>query len=361
MPNRTLTPYPPRPKRPPLCEPSVDWRVRLFVALLGARRATPPRFMRWLALSGLPAEEISRTLSRIRTTEQWWRCWAEEAERSAVAEKWTHASAQAYLAQLVLSPFHPQKTQLQGKMRGWHQQARSIHPGLTFQTKQLAGGRIAAYVETPQEATKPPVLLLPPLASIKEELTSLGDTLLAAGHPVIRLDLPAQGESPGALPLNAERLLSEALGELGIQKLFVGGISLGAFFALRLAGTDSRVLGAFGVSPPAITTLEDWQRQPEVIWQYLDCYFDTATRADTYTQACGLTLAELAPTITCPVLLFHGRYDRISPPEAPARYRELLTEARLTEQMVEDGHACLSHLRDPIAPEVAKWACEVMR
>jgi pimeloyl-ACP methyl ester carboxylesterase len=202
-------------------------------------------------------------------------------------------------------------------------------------------------------------LLLPPLASTKEELTLFADPLLAQGHPVLRLDLPGQGESPPPLTPDAEGLLAAALDEAGVAgPLLAGGISLGAYFALRLAGRDPkrRVAGVFAVSPPAIVTPAQWGKQPEVIYQYLDRYFDAPTRADTLRIGLSMTLDDAVAEVTCPVLIYHATRDTISLPDAPARYRTALSRvSELTEHIVDDVHGCLNTLVARVVPEVAAW------
>ena len=188
----------------------------------------------------------------------------------------------------------------------------------------------------------------------------LADPLLAAGHPVIRLDLPGQGESPPPLLVETERLLMQALDELGVsaeQGVFAGGISLGSYFALRLAGVDrARVRGVFGVSPPAIITPEQWAKQPEIIWQYLDLYFGTDTRDETLRLGMAMKLDDVVADITCPVLLYHAANDAISLPDRAERYRDALAHAPFEDHILPDSHGCTLHLRDTIAPQVTAWA-----
>jgi pimeloyl-ACP methyl ester carboxylesterase len=333
--------------------------VRAAVALLGAKRVMTPPLRRRLELSGLTWAEMAPVLARIRTIEGWAREWGREAAASEAGGDCLRAAAQAFLGQLVLSPYHPRKAEMQATLRRCHLRAREEQPDVRVERLSLLGGRLTGLWERPNGASRPPILLMPPLASTKEELAVLADPLLAAGHPVLRLDLPGQGESPAPLGPDAERLLAAALDEMGFGAVFAGGISLGAFYALRLAAADRRVRGVFGVSPPAFTTPADWARQPEVIWQYLDVYFATETRAETRRRALGLTLDGAGVAICCPVLLFHGARDRINPPDADARCRAALPNAALASHRLPDRHACLLHLRGTIGPQIASWCAAV--
>jgi pimeloyl-ACP methyl ester carboxylesterase len=114
------------------------------------------------------------------------------------------------------------------------------------------------------------------------------------------------------------------------------------------------VRGVFGVSPPALVTEKDWARQPPIIWQYLDLYFDTP-RLETRQRVRTLHLDDAAPGLACPVRLYHATRDTINPPDAAERYRALLPHIPLTDCLLPDRHACLMHLRDHIGPEVAAW------
>lgn len=360
--------FPPWKRRPRGrgAEPSIPWQLQALVALLGARRIITPPLRRRLELTGLTWDEMAPVLARIHTIDGWARIWQAEATRSAERGDFRRAAAQAFLGHLPLSPFHPRKAPLLESLRRYHTAEREATGGFTFERVSLASGALAGYLERPVaapegSAKKPLVLLLPPLASTKEELAVLADPLLAAGHPVLRLDLPGQGESPPPLALDAERLLVGALDELGVDAptgCFAGGISLGAHFALRLGGADpARVRGVFGVSPPAIVTPEQWARQEEVIWQYLDLYFGRDDRQETRRIALSMTLEDRAADLACPVLLFHAARDPISLPDKAERYRGALSHVPLEDQILEDFHGCALRLRDTVAPAVVAW-CE---
>jgi pimeloyl-ACP methyl ester carboxylesterase len=335
--------------------------MRAAVALFGAGRLmNSPAVRKRLELTGLRWEEIAPILARIRTIDGWAREFDRAADTAERAGDDFKASALAFLGQLILSPFHPRKAEIAARMRRCQIRDRSSRPGVRFERVELVNGKLVGYIETPEVADKPIVLLMPPLASVKEELTVLADPLLAAGHPVLRLDLPGQGESPPPLLIETERLLIQALDELGItptQGVIAGGISLGSYFALRLAGADrQRVQGVFGVSPPAIITPAQWARQPEIIWQYLDLYFATETREETLRLGLSMKLDDVVADITCPVLLYHAANDFISLPDKAERYREALAHAPLTEHTLPDTHGCTLHLRDPISAQVTAWA-----
>ena len=351
----------PRPRRRPQAEPSLDWRMRAAVALFGAQRLMKaPGVRKRLQLTGLSWDEIAPILSRVRTIDGWARDFDRAAATAESKGDFFHASALAFLGQLVLSPFHPRKSEIIARMRRCHIQDRSSRQTFSFEHVSLLGGKLTGYLETPPSADKPLALLLPPLASVKEELTVLADPLLAAGHPVLRLDLPGQGESPHPLMVDTEKLLIQALNELGVtpaQGVIAGGISLGSYFALRLAGADrGRVRGVFAISPPAIVTPAQWAKQPEIIWQYLDLYFATETRDETLRLGMAMTLDDVVADITCPVLLYHAERDTISLPDVAARYREALAHALLTDHLLPDTHGCSLHLRDPISAQVTAWA-----
>lgn len=353
-------------RRRVVAEPSIGWGIRAAVALLGAKRVMTPRLRRRLELTGLCWEEMAPVLARIRGLEAWTRRWQAEAEASAGRGDHKRACAQAFLAHLPLSPFDERKTPLLALMRSCHFADRQERQNTHCERVCFAGGALVGYRETPRtelDPAKPLVVLLPPLASTKEELAVLADPLLQAGHTVLRLDLPGQGESPPPLCRNSEKLLRRALDESGVTEAggcFVGGISLGAHFALRLAATNpTRVRGMFGVSPPAIVTPEQWARQPAVIWQYLDLYFATQSRQETRKLCLALTLEDVVSQMACPVVLFHARHDSISLPDKARRYRAALAHVPLTDHVLDDRHGCLSQLEGVIGPQLVAWCAEV--
>lgn len=365
-------PFPPRPRNwgRGAAEPSVPWQLRAAVLLLGARRVvTKAGLQKRLELSGLVWDEIAPVLARVRSVNGWGKTWQREAEACERVGDWRRAAANAFLGHLLLSPFNPRKTVLLDLLRRCHSRDRASRPNFTFERVTLADGALHGYLEKPRSPTathKPLVLLLPPLASTKEELFLLGDPLLAAGYPVLRLDLPGQGESPPPLTINVERLLMRALDEAGVTAetgCFAGGISLGTYFALRLGGADhARVRGVFGVSPPAIITPEQWAKQDEVIWQYLDLYFGTETREETLRLGLSMTLDDVVTNVSCPVRLYHARNDWISLPDAPERYRNALAgHAPFSDRVLNDIHGCTLHLRSVIAPELVAWCDAILK
>lgn len=356
---RRKRPFPPRPINPGLVAPSLDWILQAIVAAVSAKGAMTPALRNRLAMCGIPWPELEAVLARVRTIESWAREMIRGAEKAEGEGDYSRAAAYAFLGQLVVGPHHPVKKYLQTLMRENHIKDRQCTIDGTVQRVSLAGGRFAGIYERPAMVRQRPVILMPPLASTKEELVPLADPLLAQGHPVLRLDLPGQGESLGPLELDSEHLLKSALDEMGFtasEGVYMGGISLGSYYALRLAAIDpDRVRAVYAVSPPAIMTHDDWAGQMEIIWCYLDVYFGTATRKETHQIAMNLHLNELGERITCPVLLYHGAQDRICVPNARECYREILVNASLTDYLLPDIHACPWHLAPRIGPEAAKW------
>ncbi len=356
-------PYPLPPRRKDITEPSLDWRIRAIVAAVGAKRALTPELQNRLEMCGILWSDLAPVMARIRSAESWAREWMREAEQSEAAGAYDRAAAQAFLGQVIVSPHHPVKGWFQATLQRCHLEDRKRRFNGTVERITLMQGRLVGIWERPAVVTRIPVLLMPPLASTKEELAVLSNPLLNQGHSVLRLDIPGQGESPCPLRLNTEELIRDALDEMGFSEtegIIVGGISLGSYFGLRLAAIDpKRVRAAFAVSPPAIVTEEDWARQIEIIWQYLDIYFGCGDRSETHQLALNLHMNGLAEEICCPVLMYQGTRDRINVPNARELYREFLKNAEVTDFLLPDLHACPWHLGPRIAPEVVQWIAKV--
>jgi pimeloyl-ACP methyl ester carboxylesterase len=83
---------------------------------------------------------------------------------------------------------------------------------------------------------------------------------LAAGHRVIRVDLPGQGQSPPAatydVPAQAARV-AEVLDDLGLRSVTVAGHSSGGYIATALAEQRPDLVGALGLvsSGPSMDAL----------------------------------------------------------------------------------------------------------
>lgn len=251
---------------------------------------------------------------------------------------------------------------------------------------------------------EPTVLLLPTWTIVHSRFWKLQVPYLSRRHRVITYDGPGNGNSDRATDparYSADSYAADAVAVLdacGVDRAVVVGLSLGAAYAVRLAGLHPRrVLGLVLVGPsiplsppvperariverflePYPDEPHGWERYNASYW--LDHYADftqfffrqclpeahsTKPREDavewasethpevliadahkpSLEDAAGLTWPEAVAGVDCPTLVVHGTEDRIQP------YDNGVEAARLTGgtlvSMEGSGH--MPNLRDPV-------------
>ena len=218
---------------------------------------------------------------------------------------------------------------------------------------------------------------------------------LASTHRVTAIDLPGHGRSPWRAGLTPTAIADWLLEELP-ERCALLGWSLGGQLALRIAARAPARVSRLVLlaTTPRFVAGEDWPHglEPELLQRFatgletdyartVSDFLELQVRgssAATATlqqlraalqrhgdatpaalgaglgQLAGEDLRELAATITQPVLLLSGQYDRVTPPGAARTLAALLRDARHVE-LRRAGHApFLSHL-DTLLPELRSF------
>jgi pimeloyl-ACP methyl ester carboxylesterase len=354
--------------------PALDLALRVA----GARRLLTGAWRQRLVRTGIPEEEIDRTLAAIRSVRAWPEAWdrcaagllgraaaaapADEARRAA-----RRAAAAALVSMGLTDPRSPGRARAHGRVRAAHRLLASRGPG-RLERFALDGpaGPIAGFLHRPGGAGRAPlVLALPPLGHVKEEMGVVLAPLVEAGYAVAGLDLPGGGESPGPLPLDAERLASAAIdrllapGDLDRERVAVAGVSLGAYWAFKLAAADPRVRFAAGISTPVMDP-RAWRRLPPRLWRAFEGAFATGDPRVARRLATRMTLEGVFQRVRCPVLLFHAGADAIPIRDAVPW---LLARARAPVEAVvfpAARHGCVDHLEADVVPHLRRRLDEAL-
>ena len=218
---------------------------------------------------------------------------------------------------------------------------------------------------------------------------------LAPTHRVTAIDLPGHGRSPWRAGLTPAAIADRLL-EVLPERCTLLGWSLGGQLALRVAArAPARVNRLVLVaSTPKFVAGGDWPHglEPEVLQRFaagletdyartVSDFLELQVRGSSaaastlqqlraalerqgaampaalgagLAQLAGEDLRALAPTLTLPVLLLSGQYDRVTPPGAARALAGLLPDARHVE-LRRAGHApFLSHL-DALLPELRSF------
>ncbi len=210
------------------------------------------------------------------------------------------------------------------------------------------GARLAGVLRTPPgSGPHPVVLLIPGLDSAKEEFGSTEQLFLDRGLATFSVDGPGQGEAEYDLPIRGDwevpgaaildRLCAEPA--LDASRIGVWGVSLGGYYAPRVASGDERVRACVALAGP-YDFGATWDRLPGLTRAAFRVRSASASDAAARAVASTLSLAGRAGAIRCPLLAVMGRRDRLIPWQQAQR---LVAEAAGPAQLLllqEGNHGC---------------------
>ena len=324
-----------------------------------AVRHWAPRFM----ANGVDYSDFVRVTAAIDSWDSWCARWCaagavhEELGRSALAAQ-RGRSAAAHLAQAAIC-YHFAKfmfVQDLGQMREAHQAAvrcaGDALPYLDPPGERLEipfdGAVIAAILRRPAgQGPHPIVVLIPGLDSAKEEFLPTEDLFLQRGLATLSVDGPGQGEAEYDLAIRGDwevpgaAILDAAAGLPGIDAARIGiwGVSLGGYYAARVASGDDRVRACIALCGPYCLG-DIWDQLPELSRAAFTVRSKSGSDEEARRRAGELTMAGLADRITAPLLIVAGKRDRIIPWQDAERLRaEAGCEAELL-LLAEGNHGC---------------------
>ena len=331
----------------------VDERLVVAIANWG------PRF----TANGVDASDFAEVTASIDRWEQWcaaWsRCGAEhEALGRRALEDGRTRSAGEHLAQAATT-YHFAKFLFVGcpeEAETAHRHAvRCLDAALDHldppgrrEEIPFEGTRLVGILRLPRkDGPHPVVLLVPGLDSTKEELRLVEASFLDRGMGTFALDGPGQGEVEKDLPIRADwevpgRAIVDHLASLpdvDPTRLGVWGVSLGGYYAPRVAAGDERIRACLALAGPYAFGAS-WERVPILTREAFMARSHASSEADARAKAEALTLAGVAPELRCPLLVVFGKRDRLFGWEGAARLaREASGPSELL--LVEEGnHGC---------------------
>ncbi len=299
-----------------------------------------PRFI----ANGVDPGDFARITSAIEEWDAWCPSWClaaaehEDLGRRALAED-RNVSAGFHLAQAAVY-YHFAKFLFVHDltvMRSAHERAvRCLTdalphldpPGerveITFEGARLPGvlrrPRVPGEHRVRGEREHPVVVLIPGIDSAKEEFRSTEQLFLDRGLATFSVDGPGQGEAeynlairpdweaPGAAIIDAVAALPGIDG----NRIGVWGVSLGGYYAPRLASGDSRVRACIALCGP-FSFGETWDRLPGLTREAFRVRSKSATEREARLRADELSLAGLAERVKAPLLVVAGKRDRLFP------------------------------------------------
>ncbi|MGE5290709.1 MAG: alpha/beta hydrolase family protein [Micromonosporaceae bacterium] len=338
-----------------------------------------PRF----TANGVTAPDFQRITSGVTDWPQWCAAWSavaadhEKLGRDALAAG-QELSAGAHLARAALY-YHFAKFLFVEDMR----QMRTAHAAavrcLSDALPHLAppgrraeipfeGARMAGVLRLPPgDGPHPVVVMIPGLDSAKEEFGTTEALFLERGLATFSVDGPGQGEAEYDLAIRGDwevpgRAIIDWLASqpfLDAGRIAVWGVSLGGYYAPRVASGDERVRACVALAGP-YDFGACWERLPSLTRAAFRVRSASADEDDARRAANELSLAGRTQSIRCPLLVVMGKLDRLIPWQHAAR---LVEEAAGPAELLllDDGnHGCAN-----VAPfhryRTADWVAQRLR
>ncbi len=210
----------------------------------------------------------------------------------------------------------------------------------------------------------PLVLLLPGLDSCKEEFFHWENVFLKRGLATFSLEGPGQGECGYHLPIRAdyEAAVSTALDELmqhrdiDAKRIGVVGISLGGYYAVRAAVFEPRIKATVEIAGPWNWS-ECWPHLNMLTRSAFQFHSGARDDAETIAKASQLYLDGAAQRIKQPLLVLHGKLDRLIPWEQAQKIADAVG-AKAELVLFENGNHVCNNIPYIYRPLAADWVRE---
>ena len=206
----------------------------------------------------------------------------------------------------------------------------------------------------------PTVLLIAGLDSAKEEFREVEASFLSRGMATFALDGPGQGEAEWTLAIRPEwdavgrAVLDHVCAMDGVDASRVGvwGVSLGGYYAARVAAADARVRATVVLCGPYDFS-GAWSNLNPLTRHAFEVRSFSSSPEDAQRRSRDFTLDGFADQISAPLLVVAGKRDRLFSWHDAQRLAE---EARgdTTLLVLEDGnHGCANviHHHRPLSAD----------
>jgi len=291
-----------------------------------------PRF----TTNGVTAGDFERITSGLASWDGWCAAWSEVAAeherlgRDALAAGRDY-SAGAHLSQAAVY-YHFAKFLFVNdldQMRTAHRKAVACltdalplldPPGRRVEIP-FGGSRLAGILRLPAgEGPHPVMIMIPGLDSAKEELRSTEELFLERGIATLSVDGPGQGEAEYDLPIRGDwevpgaAVIDYLHTEPGIDpgRIGVWGVSLGGYYAPRVASGDDRVKACVALAGP-YDFAGNWDSLPLLTREAFRVRSFSPDPGAARARAAALSMAGRAGLIRCPLLAVMGKLDRLIP------------------------------------------------
>ena len=335
-----------------------------------------PRF----TANGVTAGDFDRITRGLDRWEDWCAAWSavgaeHEALGRAALAAGREMSAGAHLAQAAVY-YHFAKflfTHDLAQLRAAHRSAvRCLDDALPYLDPPgrrieipFDGARLVGVLRRPPGAgPHPVVIMIPGLDSAKEEFRSTEELFLERGLATFSVDGPGQGEAEYDLAIRGDwevpgaAIIDRLVTEPGLDggRIAVWGVSLGGYYAPRVASGDDRVRACVALAGP-YNFGDHWDRRPLLTREAFRVRSKTPDEEAARAVAGQLSMAGRAGLIRCPLLAVMGQQDRLIPWQDAAR---LVDEAGGPAELLllEQGNHGCANLSPFHRYRTADWMAE---
>jgi 2,6-dihydroxypseudooxynicotine hydrolase len=334
-----------------------------------------PRFV----AQGVDVNDFNRTLSRIERWDDWCREWgvtaaqyeraAEEAEnagrRITAGQAWLRAGLCWHFGKFVFVQDPAQLREASRSAAGCYTRgAWALEPPAERVLIPFDGIPMPALFRKPVGMTRPPVvLMIPGLDSVKEELQATADHFLRRGLATLAIDGPGQGETEFLRDIEPayERPAGAAIDWLAARddvdagRLGVYGVSLGGYYAVRVAAHEPRVRATIDLA--GTYSLDAmWDNRSAISREAFAKRSGATTAEEARERAKQIDMTGLGPRIANPILVLHGMRDPIAAFEGAQRLAAETPAAELVA--FEDGNHGITNRPFESRALMSDWMAE---
>lgn len=354
--------------------PEQDQDVRTAVAHWGPR----------MIQNGVDYNDFVAVTGRTRTWADWLGEWeraadghaalAAEAEAAGhpvtAGHAWRRASVDRHFGKFVWQ-LDPERVDVATRrsVEETRHALRLLDPTAERLVVEVDGAPVAANLRRPAGVSRPPwVVLVPGLDSTKEEFFFFEQSFLERGMATLAVDGPGQGETGldahgAGLPIRADfetglaPLLDLVCGrdDLDHDRIGLVGVSLGGYYAPRVAAHERRLVAVAGISGPYCFG-DLWDDLPPMTRQTFTVKSGGGSDDDGRRRALTLDLAGVCERIEIPALYVTGALDRLIPWQQTEAQAEHTPKGEFV--CYPDGNHGASNLPAVARPMIADWMAD---
>jgi dienelactone hydrolase len=335
-----------------------------------------PRFV----ANGVDASDFARITRPLERWDDWCHAWSEGArEHVALAdmalasghvrsagEAFARAATYFHFAKfLFVHDLDQAKVAHEHAVEALNDAAPLLRPPASRHEIAFDGSTLVGLLRVPERAgPHPTVLLIAGLDSAKEEFREVERSFLDRGMATFALDGPGQGEAEWTLAIRPEWeevgdvviAYLQSLPEVDNDRIGVWGVSLGGFYAARLASADLAIRATISLSGP-YDFGSAWENLNPLTRHAFQVRAHCSTADEARQRAQDLTLEGHAKRISTPLLVIAGKQDRLfSWRDAERLADETVGDSTLW--LLDDGNHGCANVVTRHRPQSADWMAE---